>query len=42
MRRERIGGLAVEYASDGRSGGQIQALLAPYMRSGTAMKVARV
>lgn len=42
VRRERIGGLAIEYANDGRSGGQIRALLAPYLRSGTATKVARV
>lgn len=42
VKRERIGGLAIEYANDGRSGGQIRALLAPYLRSGTATKVARV
>ena len=46
VKRERIGGLAIEYeaggGTGGRSGGQIQALLAPYLRSGTATRVARV
>ena len=46
VKRERSGGLAIEYEAGsragGRSGGQIRALLAPYLRSGTATRVARV
>lgn len=45
VKRERIGGMAIEYEgggkAGGRSGGQIRALLAPYLRSGTATRVAR-
>jgi len=42
VKRERIGGIAVEYEAAGRSGGQIKALLAPYLRTGMATRVARV
>lgn len=41
VRRERIGGLAIEYESSGGSGGRLQALLAPYLRTGIATRIAR-
>jgi len=45
VRRERIGGLAIEYAAPdhhaGRNGGRVRAMLAPYLRSGLATRVVR-
>lgn len=53
VRRERIGGLAIEYAAPGqhpgrnggrnggRDGGRIHAMLAPYLRTGLATRVVR-
>ena len=42
IRRERIGGLAVEYGTGGGEGGRIRAMLAPYLQSGLATRVVRV
>lgn len=49
VRRERIGGLAIEYAvphrhagAGARDGGRIHAMLAPYLRSGLATRVTRI
>lgn len=41
VRKERIHGLAVEYATSGRDGGRIHAMLVPYLRSGLATRVVR-
>ena len=41
IRRERIGGLAVDYGEGGGEGGRIRAMLAPYLRSGIATRVVR-
>ena len=41
IRRERIGGLAVEYGTGGGEGGRIRAMLAPYLQSGLATRVVR-
>lgn len=49
VRRERIGGLAIEYAvpnrnaghEGARDGGRIHAMLAPYLRTGLATRVIR-
>ena len=41
VRRERIGGMAIEYDRGGRSGGRIRALLAPYLRGAAATRVSR-
>lgn len=44
VRRERVGGLAVEYGDAGtsRRGGRLMALLAPYLDSGATTRVSRV
>lgn len=41
VRREKIGGLAIDYAVAARGGGRLTALLAPYLASGTATRVVR-
>lgn len=41
VRRERVGGLAIEYEPSGASGGRLRALLAPYLRTGLATRIAR-
>ena len=41
VRRERVGGLAIEYEASGSSGGRLHALLAPYLHSGLATRVFR-
>jgi len=41
VRRERIGGLAIEYEASGGSGGRLRALLAPYLHSAAATRIAR-
>ena len=41
VRRERVGGLAIEYEASGGSGGRLKALLAPYLRTGSATRIAR-
>ena len=41
VRRERVGGLAIEYEASGASGGRLRALLAPYLRSGLATRISR-
>ena len=41
IRRERIGGLAVEYGVAGGEGGRLRAMLAPYLQSGVATRVVR-
>lgn len=41
VRRERVGGLAIEYEASGGSGGRLKALLAPYLRSGLATRISR-
>lgn len=41
IRRERIGGLAVEYGAAGGEGGRLRAMLAPYLQSGVATRVVR-
>ena len=41
VRRERVGGLAIEYEASGASGGRLRALLAPYLQTGLATRVSR-
>jgi hypothetical protein len=41
VRREKIGGLAIDYAVAARGGGRLTALLAPYLAIGTATRVVR-